>query len=230
MQFNRLKFFVDSADICAISAIDFVQVDGVTTNPSLAAKNIKLDNSTIDKSRVKFEQYKELLKSISKKISGDVSGEVISSDFETMKTEALELSQIAKNIVVKLPTTKDGLRLCKLLTEEHNISINMTLCFSSTQAVLCAKNGAKYVSPFIGRLDDLGLDGLELIRDIKKVYTNYNFSTQILAASVRSISHIIELLKIGVDVITMPPSLFELMYKHILTDKAMEIFANDWNK
>ena len=230
MQFNKIKFFVDSANLEAISTIDFLQIDGVTTNPSLASQNIKLNTGETPNSKTKFEHYKTLLKNISEKIPGDVSGEVVSEDFETMKKEALELASIAKNIVVKLPTTRDGLKLCRTLSEEHNIAVNMTLCFSPSQALLCAKNGAKYVSPFIGRLDDLGLDGLELIKDIKTIYNNYNFPTKILAASVRNIGHVIELLKIGADVITMPPSLFETLYKHILTDKAMEIFSNDWNK
>lgn len=220
---SKLKLFIDSADLELISKIDFIKIDGITTNPSLAAKSIKSSNIND-----KFLAYKEILKNLADKVEGDISGEVIATDFETMKKEALEISEIVN--VVKLPTTRDGLRLCKFLVDKHNISVNMTLCFSPTQATLCAINGAKYVSPFVGRLDDIGLDGLNLIRDIKKIYENYKFETKILAASVRNINHIIELLKIGVDVITMSPTLLNLLYEHILTNKGLEIFLNDWNK
>jgi transaldolase len=153
MQVNKLKFFVDSADFSVIDKIDYIKIHGVTTNPSLAAKSIGAGATGSEK----FTKYKEILGNICEKIDGDVSGEVIAIEYESMKNEALELAEINKNIVVKLPITKDGLRLCKFLSEERNIAVNMTLCFSPIQAVLCAMNGAKYVSPFIGRLDDLSL-------------------------------------------------------------------------
>jgi transaldolase len=226
MKINKLKFFIDTADFNLIKKIDFIKIHGITTNPSLAAKSI---GNTATNSE-KFSKYKEILKNICNEVDGDVSGEVIAINYESMKAEALELAEINKNIVVKLPITRDGLRLCKFLSTEHNIPVNMTLCFSPIQAVLCAMNGAKYVSPFIGRLDDLGINGIQLIRDIKKIFENYGFSTQILAASIRNIGHILESMNVGVDAITIPPSLFDTMYKNLLTDKSLEIFLYDWNK
>jgi transaldolase len=223
MHKNKFKIFVDSANLKEIQSIDFVHIDGVTTNPSLAAKV-----ATHKENR--FEEYKKILSEIAYHIKGSISAEVIATDFDNMMLEALELREIANNITIKLPTTKDGLKACRVLSFDHNIDVNMTLCFSPSQAVLAALNGAKYISPFVGRLDDIGIDGLMLIEDIKTIYENYQFSTQILAASVRNINHIIEVMKIGVDVITMPVSLIEQMYKHVLTDKGLEIFLKDWNK
>ncbi len=223
MHYKKLKIFLDTANIEEIKSIDFIQVDGITTNPSLAAKN------TSNKEN-RFEEYKKILSEITKIVSGSVSAEVIATDFDSMMSEALELKKIASNITIKLPCTKDGLKACKELFNNYNIDVNMTLCFSPSQAVLAALNGAKYISPFIGRLDDIGIDGLDLISDIKQIYENYQFSTQILAASVRNINHIMEVMKIGVDVITMSPSLLDSLYKHPLTDKGLEIFLKDWNK
>jgi len=223
MQHKKLKIFLDSANFDEIKSINFVEIDGVTTNPSLAAKNTQNKEN-------RFEEYKSVLKKITEIIAGSVSAEVIATDFDSMMAEALDLRKIANNITIKLPCTKDGLRACKELFENHHIDVNMTLCFSPAQAVLAALNGAKYISPFVGRLDDIGIDGLDLIADIKQIYENYQFSTKILAASVRNINHIIEVMKIGVDVITMSPSLLESIYKHPLTDKGLEIFLKDWNK
>ena len=223
MHKNKLKIFVDSANLKEIQSIDFINVDGVTTNPSLAAKI-----ATHKENR--FEEYKKILVEITDYIDGSVSAEVIATNFEDMMREALELRELASNITIKLPITRDGLRACKVLSFDHNIDVNMTLCFSPNQAMLAALNGAKYISPFIGRLDDIGIDGLTLIEDIKMIYENYQFSTQILAASLRNVSHIIEVMKIGVDIITMSPSLIEQLYKHVLTDKGLEIFLKDWNK
>ena len=223
MHKNKLKIFIDSANLKEIQSIDFINIDGVTTNPSLAAK------VTTNKEN-RFEKYKKILTEITDYIKGSVSAEVIETHFDGMMREALELKKIANNITIKLPITKDGLKACKVLSFDHNIDVNMTLCFSPNQAVLAALNGAKYISPFIGRLDDIGIDGLTLIKDIKMIYNNYQFSTQILAASVRNIMHVIEVMKIGVDVITMSASLIEQMYKHILTEKGLEIFLTDWSK
>lgn len=220
---NKLKIFIDSANLKEIQSVDFINIDGVTTNPSLAAKN------TINREN-RFEEYKKILKEIADAVKGSVSAEVIATKYDDMMREALDLVKIADNITIKLPTTRDGLKACKELSFNHNIDVNMTLCFSPNQAVLAALNGAKYISPFIGRLDDIGVDGLTLIEDIKIIYDNYKLSTQILAASVRNVTHVMEVMKIGVDVITMPVSLIENLYKHILTDKGLEIFLNDWSK
>ena len=223
MHKNKLKIFVDSANLKEIQSIDFINIDGVTTNPSLAAKIATQKEN-------RFEEYKKILVEITDYIDGSVSAEVIATNFDDMMREALELRELASNITIKLPITRDGLKACKVLSFDHNIDVNMTLCFSPNQAMLAALNGAKYISPFIGRLDDIGIDGLTLIEDIKIIYENYQFSTQILAASVRNVSHIAEVMKIGVDIITMPPSLIEQLYKHVLTDKGLEIFLKDWNK
>ena len=223
MHKNKLKIFVDSANLKEIQSIDFINIDGVTTNPSLAAKIATQKEN-------RFEEYKKILVEVTDYIDGSVSAEVIATNFDDMMREALELRELASNITIKLPITRDGLKACKVLSFDHNIDVNMTLCFSPNQAMLAALNGAKYISPFIGRLDDIGIDGLTLIEDIKIIYENYQFSTQILAASVRNVSHIAEVMKIGVDIITMPPSLIEQLYKHVLTDKGLEIFLKDWNK
>ena len=223
MHKNKLKIFVDSANLKEIQSLDFINIDGVTTNPSLAAKIATQKEN-------RFEEYKKILVEITDFIDGSVSAEVIATNFDDMMREALELRELASNITIKLPITRDGLKACKVLSFDHNIDVNMTLCFSPNQAMLAALNGAKYISPFIGRLDDIGIDGLTLIEDIKIIYENYQFSTQILAASVRNVSHIAEVMKIGVDIITMPPSLIEQLYKHVLTDKGLEIFLKDWSE
>lgn len=220
---KNLEIFLDSADINAIKSVDLIHIDGITTNPSLAAKNIKSGED-------KFEKYKLILAEIANYIQGPISAEVIATDYENMLVEAFDFTAISNNIIIKLPCTRDGLRACKTLTSDHNLRTNMTLCFSSAQATIAAINGATYISPFVGRIDDIGLDGIELIRDIKIIYDQYQFKTKILAASVRTMNHVIAVLKLGVGAITMSPALLESLYTHPLTDKGMEIFAKDWNK
>jgi transaldolase len=222
---KNLEIFLDSASAEEIKSIDFIELDGITTNPSIAAKNIAKINSK----KNKIEAYKDILKEICQIIQGPVSAEVISEDYESMISEALEFNKIAKNIIIKLPITKNGLIACRTLTQKYNIKTNMTLCFSSLQALAAAKNGATYVSPFIGRLDDGCFDGMSLIKDIRIIFDQYNLKTKILAASVRTLNHIIECLKIGVDAITVSKSLLSGIYKHNMTDVGMEIFKKDWN-
>jgi transaldolase len=221
---KKLEIFLDSASIEEIKSIDFMELDGVTTNPSLASKNITANLS----SEQKIKKYIEILKEISSLIDGPISAEVVCEDYESMISQGLEFSKIAKNIIIKLPITKDGLKACKTLSQEHNLKINMTLCFSPIQALLAAKNGATYVSPFIGRLDDGCFDGIKLIKDINEIFSNYNFKTKILAASIRNTSHLNECIKIGVDALTLPKSLLVSAYKNVLTDQGMEIFRKDW--
>jgi transaldolase len=209
-----MKVFLDTADIEKIKSLnDIGIVDGVTTNPSIIAKSGR-----------KFET---VVAEISAIVEGPVSAEVISVTHEEMLREALILKDIAENICIKLPTTKDGIKTCYKLAME-GIMVNMTLCFSPQQALLCAKAGASFVSPFIGRLDDIGHDGLGLISEIRQIYDNYAFETEILAASVRNSYHFTECAKIGADVVTLPPSVLESLFTHPLTDKGIEIFLNDW--
>jgi len=212
-----MKFFIDTADISEIEAlIPTGFVDGVTTNPSLIAKQGR--------------DIKEVIKSICDLVKGPVSAEVTATDYSTMLEEGKFLASLAKNIAVKVPLTENGLRTCRDLTD-NNIMVNVTLCFSSTQAILAAKAGATFVSPFVGRLDDTGTNGMELIKDIYKIYDNYKeFKTQILVASVRNIDHIIESAKIGAHIATIPPKILKELYKHSLTDKGLEGFLNDWKK
>ncbi len=190
-------------------------VDGITTNPSIIAKSGK--------------DFKKTINQICSLITTSVSVEVIATDFDNMLKEAEELSNLAPQITIKLPITEDGLKACKVLSNK-SIAVNMTLCFSPTQALLAAKCGATYVSPFIGRLDDMGRDGLNLISDICAIFENYpDISTQILAASIRNPIHFIEVAKLGVDVITLPPKLIDTIINNPLTNKGVEIFLNDWN-
>ena len=212
-----MKFFIDTADISEIEAlIPTGFVDGVTTNPSLIAKQGR--------------DIKEVIKSICDLVKGPVSAEVTATDYSTMLEEGKFLASLAKNIAVKVPLTENGLRTCRDLTD-NNIMVNVTLCFSATQAILAAKAGATFVSPFVGRLDDTGTSGMELIKDIYKIYDNYKeFKTQILVASVRNIDHIIESAKIGAHIATIPPKILKELYKHSLTDKGLEGFLNDWKK
>ena len=212
-----MKFFIDTADISEIEAlIPTGFVDGVTTNPSLIAKQGR--------------DIKEVIKSICDLVKGPVSAEVTATDYSTMLEEGKFLASLAKNIAVKVPLTENGLRTCRDLTD-NNIMVNVTLCFSATQAILAAKAGATFVSPFVGRLDDTGTNGMELIKDIYKIYDNYKeFKTQILVASVRNIDHIIESAKIGAHIATIPPKILKELYKHSLTDKGLEGFLNDWKK
>ena len=162
-------------------------------------------------------------------VSGPVSAEVVATDAKAMIAEGMKLAKIAKNIAIKVPLTWDGLTACKAFASEGHM-VNVTLCFSPAQAILAAKAGASFISPFIGRLDDIHLEGVNLIEDIRIIYDNYDFRTQILAASIRSVNHIVDCAKIGADVITAPPAVIKAMAQHVLTDKGLEIFLNDWAK
>ena len=211
-----MKFFVDTADIDAIrERHELGMVDGVTTNPSLIAKSGR--------------DIKEVTKEICDMVAGPVSSETVALDSDGMIAEGRELAKIADNIAIKVPLTWDGLKACKVLTGEGRM-VNVTLCFSANQAILAAKAGATFVSPFIGRLDDLNLDGMDLIADIRAIYDNYGFETQILAASIRSANHMSEAAKIGADVATAPPDVIKKMVAHPLTDKGLEGFLKDWAK
>ncbi|MEE9375144.1 MAG: fructose-6-phosphate aldolase [Rhizobiaceae bacterium] len=211
-----MKFFLDTADVDEIRHWNKTGLlDGVTTNPSLILKSGR--------------DIKEVLQEICEIVDGDVSGEVAASDYDTMLTEGRKLAKIADNICIKLPTTMDGVRACKTLVDEGH-KTNMTLCFSATQALLVAKAGATYVSPFIGRLDDMGIDGMELIVEIREIYDNYGFETEILAASIRTANHVKDCALAGADVATLPPSTIESLIKHPLTDKGLAAFLADWEK
>ena len=211
-----MKFFVDTADVDAIRELsDLGMVDGVTTNPSLILKSGR--------------DILEVTKEICEITPGPVSAEVVAIEAETMIEEGRHLARIADNIAVKVPLTWAGLRACKTLTGEGRM-VNVTLCFSVNQALLAAKAGATFVSPFIGRLDDLNLDGMELIRDIRTVYDTYGFETQILAASIRTPNHVSESALAGADVMTAPPAVIKQMASHPLTDKGIETFLADWKK
>ncbi|MBO6510311.1 MAG: fructose-6-phosphate aldolase [Roseibium sp.] len=211
-----MKFFVDTADTAEIKELESTGLlDGVTTNPSLVAKSGR--------------DFKEVIAEICGITNGDVSAEVAATDFETMIKEAHVLREIADNVVIKLPLTFDGLKACKQLTGEGT-KTNVTLCFSANQALLAAKAGATYISPFIGRLDDIHADGLELIREIRVIYDNYGFETEILAASIRTPNHVKDCAIIGADVATVPPSTLKSLVKHPLTDKGLDAFIADWAK
>ncbi len=211
-----MKIFLDTANVAEIKeAVSWGIIDGVTTNPSLIAKEKR--------------DFRELLQEICSIVDGDVSVEVISTDFEGMVKEARELVKIADNIVVKIPLIKDGLKAVKFLKGE-GIRANVTLCFSPPQALLAAKAGAYYISPFIGRLDDISNDGMNLVRQIVQIYKNYNFETKVLVASVRHPMHVVESALIGADVITMPFKVLEQLIKHPLTDIGLERFLSDWEK
>ena len=211
-----MKFFVDSADTQAITELnDLGMVDGVTTNPSLILKSGR--------------DIVEVTKEICGIVEGPVSAEVVALEAESMIAEGRKLAEIAANITVKLPLTWDGLKACKILSAEGKM-VNVTLCFSSSQALLAAKAGATFISPFIGRLDDINLDGMDLIEDIRTIYDNYGFETQILAASIRSVNHIQDAARIGADVITAPPEVIKKLAAHPLTDKGLEQFMADWSK
>ena len=212
-----MKFFVDTADIADIKEMaETGLLDGVTTNPSLIAKSGR--------------DFMEVTKEICELVDGPVSAEVVALDHETMMKEAETLRKIADNVCIKVPLTIDGLKTCKKLTGDGTM-VNVTLCFSANQAVLAAKAGASFVSPFVGRHDDNGFDGMALIRDIRLIYDNYpNFSTEILVASVRNPVHVLESARIGADVATMPPAVIKGLFKHVLTDKGIEGFLADWAK
>ncbi len=211
-----MKFFVDTADVAAIKELnDLGMVDGVTTNPSIIAKS--------------GLNILEVTKEICDLVDGPVSAEVVATDAEQMIAEGRKLAKIADNIAVKVPLTWDGLKACKVLSDEGNM-VNVTLCFSANQALLAAKAGATFISPFIGRLDDINLDGLELIEDIRLIYDNYGFETQILAASIRNANHMSDCAKIGADVCTAPPNVIKAMANHVLTDKGLAGFMADVEK
>ncbi len=211
-----MKFFVDTADVQAIAELhDLGMVDGVTTNPSLIMKSGR--------------DIKEVTKEICDMVPGPVSAETIALDADGMIAEGRELAQIAPNITIKVPLTWAGLKACRVLSGEGRM-VNVTLCFSANQALLAAKAGATFISPFIGRLDDINIDGLDLIADIRQIYDNYGFSTEILAASIRNANHMKDCALIGADVATAPPGVIKSMAGHILTDKGLEAFLNDWEK
>ena len=208
-----MKFFVDTADVDAIGELNETgMVDGVTTNPSLIKKSGR--------------DILEVTKEICSIVDGPVSAEVTATEADAMIAEGRKLVEIADNIAVKVPLTWDGLKACKTLTDDGHM-VNVTLCFSANQALLAAKAGATFISPFIGRLDDINLDGMELIEDIRTVYDNYDFKTQILAASIRTVNHVLDSARIGADVITAPPAVIKSMINHPLTDKGLAAFLAD---
>ena len=211
-----MKFFLDTANISEIEElIPSGLVNGVTTNPSLIAKN--------------GNDMAETIKKICSLVSGPVSAEVTATDYNTMLEEGLYLSSLAKNVAVKVPLTPAGLQTCKSLREK-NIMVNVTLCFSAAQALLAAKVGATFISPFVGRLDDIGEKGMDLISDIVIMYENYGFDTEVLVASVRTTQHLIDASIIGAHIATLPPKVIHELYKHPLTDKGLKAFLDDWAK
>ena len=211
-----MKFFVDTADTNEIRELAATGLlDGVTTNPTL-----------IHKSGRKFLEVVEEICGI---VEGPVSAEVVALDHETMMKEAAVLRKIADNVCIKVPLTIDGLKTCKALTSE-GVRVNVTLCFSANQALLAAKAGASFISPFVGRHDDNGFDGMKLIQDIRLIYDNYAFDTEILVASVRHPIHVLESAKIGADVMTAPPSVIKALFNHVLTEKGIAGFLADWEK
>lgn len=211
-----MKFFVDTAEIKDIKELAATGLlDGVTTNPSLIAKSGR--------------DFKEVIAEICNAVEGPVSAEVTALDADGMIDEGRKLAKIAKNVTVKVPLTLDGLKACRTLSQAGTM-VNVTLCFSANQALLAAKSGATFISPFIGRLDDINIDGMELIREIRQIYDNYDFTTEILAASIRTPNHIKEAALIGADVATVPPAVLKGLVKHPLTDKGIESFMADWKK
>ena len=211
-----MKFFADTAEIDAIRELaEAGLVDGVTTNPSLIHKSGR--------------DFMEVTREICDIVDGPVSAEVVALDHPTMMREAEVLRKIADNVCIKVPLTIDGLKTCRALTGESTM-VNVTLCFSANQALLAAKAGATFVSPFVGRHDDNGFDGMELIRDIRLIYDNYGFGTEILVASVRHVIHVLEAARIGADVMTAPPAVIKSLANHVLTDKGIEGFLSDWAK
>ncbi|PWJ85010.1 transaldolase [Pseudaminobacter salicylatoxidans] len=211
-----MKFFVDTADVKEIRELnDLGLLDGVTTNPSLILKS--------------GGNIKEVTKQICDIVEGPVSAEVTATEYAEIMKEAEVLSKIADNIAIKVPLTLDGLKACKALTSDGRM-VNVTLCFSANQALLAAKAGATFISPFIGRLDDMGFDGMEIIAEIRQIYDNYGFDTEILAASIRTVDHVKRAALIGADVATIPPATLKALVKHPLTDKGLEMFLADWAK
>ena len=211
-----MKFFVDTADINDIRDLaETGLLDGVTTNPSLIHKSGR--------------NFLEVVEEIAKLVPGPVSAEVVAADHSEMMREAEILRKIADNVTIKVPMTVDGLKTCKALTSDGTM-VNVTLCFTANQALLAAKAGATFISPFVGRHDDIGFDGMQIISEIRMIYDNYDFETQILVASIRHPVHVLESAKIGADVITAPPAVIRQLFKHPLTDRGLEGFAADWAK
>jgi len=212
-----MKFFIDSADVEEIqNLMDTGLIDGVTTNPSLITKTGR--------------NFLTVIEEICSIVSGPVSAEVTATDYETMIREGEKLSSLGTNVAVKVPLTFDGLKACKILSDKK-IMVNVTLCFSSSQAILAAKAGATFVSPFVGRLDDIALDGMDLISDICEIYSNYpSIKTEVLVASVRSSKHVTEAGRLGADIVTIPGQTLRQLYDHPLTDKGLDAFLKDWEK
>ena len=209
-----MKFFADTAELDDIRDLNETGLlDGVTTNPSLIHKSGR--------------DFMEVTKEICAIVDGPVSAEVVAMDHATMMKEADKLRAIADNVCIKVPLTEDGLKTCKALRADGTM-VNVTLCFSANQALLAAKAGATFVSPFVGRHDDNGFDGMDLIREIRLIYDNYDFETEILVASVRHATHVLESARIGADVMTAPPKVIRGLFNHVLTDKGLEAFAKDW--
>lgn len=212
-----MKFFIDTANLDEIrEANELGMIDGVTTNPTLVAKEGDID-------------FKEHIAKICSMVKGDVSAEVTALDTEGMLREGRELAKIAPNVVVKCPLTLDGLKATRIFAAEGT-KVNVTLCFSAAQAILAAKAGAAYISPFIGRLDDVATNGIQLIQDIVQIYGNYGYKTEVLAASIRHPMHIVDCALVGADVATIPFKVITQLVKHPLTDKGLEAFLNDWKK
>lgn len=211
-----MKFFVDTADVAEIRALNALGLlDGVTTNPSLIAQSGR--------------NMVEAIKEICDIVEGPVSAEVTATDFKGMMAEAAKLRAIADNVTIKVPLTEAGIQACKALSGEGT-SVNVTLCFSSAQALLAAKAGAAFISPFVGRLDDIGQDGMGLIEEICEIYANYDFTTEVLVASVRHPMHVVDAARMGAHVATVPPKVLYQMFKHPLTDKGLQAFLDDWKK
>lgn len=212
-----MKFFVDTADVAEIRDLAATGlVDGITTNPSLVAKAGR--------------PFLEVVREICEIVPGPVSAEVTATDHATMLAEGRKLAALADNVCVKVPLTPDGLKTCKALADDGAL-VNVTLCFSAAQAILAAKAGAAFVSPFVGRLDDIGSDGMDLIADIVQIYANYpEFGTEVLVASVRGPNHVVQAAKLGADVATLPPAVLRALFKHPLTDRGLEAFLADWAK
>ena len=209
-----MNFFVDTAVVADIKELnDYGLLDGVTTNPSLIAKSGR--------------DFKEVIAEICAIVDGPVSAEVAALNFDGMVAEGEHLAKIAPNVVIKLPLTLDGLKACRHFSA-NGIKTNVTLCFSANQALLAAKAGATYISPFVGRLDDINIDGMDLIREIRQIYDNYNFATEVLAASIRTANHVKEAALAGADVATVPPAVIKSLAFHVLTDKGLDQFAKDW--
>lgn len=212
-----MKFFVDTADVKEIRELaDLGLLDGVTTNPSLILKS--------------GGKIAEVTKQICDIVPGPVSAEVVATEYNQMLAEAEVLAKIADNVCIKVPLTLDGLRACKTIRTEMKRMVNVTLCFSPNQALLAAKAGASFISPFVGRLDDISSDGMEVISEIRQIYDNYDFQTEILVASVRTVNHVKQAALIGADVVTAPPATLKALVHHPLTDKGLTAFLADWAK